>query len=81
MASVPNPTLGNPFSLNKPKDLDIGITPDEMSEVERLLHYSYATISEEPCFFTFRGLQVLNITHLQLELAKKKCRKDRQRSS
>ncbi|KAF7923195.1 uncharacterized protein EAE98_007900 [Botrytis deweyae] len=72
MASVPDPTLGNTFSINVPKEPDVGIVKDEMSEAERLFHYSYAARSEEPCFLAFRGLQILNITHLQLELAKKK---------
>ncbi|KAI2842454.1 hypothetical protein CBS147343_10571 [Aspergillus niger] len=45
---------------------------EEMSYTERYLRYTYATGNEEPYFLTFRGLQRLNLVHLQNKLAQKK---------
>ncbi|KAF5870901.1 uncharacterized protein Bfra_009456 [Botrytis fragariae] len=53
MASVPDPTLGNPFLINMPKEPGVGIIKNKMSEAERLFHYSYATLSEESCYLAF----------------------------
>jgi hypothetical protein len=60
------------FVIDMEKIPKAGFIKDEMIYSQRVFHYSYAACATEPHFLAFRGLQRINIVHLQNKLARHK---------
>lgn len=61
-----------PFAARHDTSSVPGIILDDMTYSERLFHYSCSVEGLEPHFLAFRGLQRINLVHLQNKLAKHK---------